>query len=73
MFSLLIVETPDDFTVIINLEHPHPAILLAMSSFAFVIPEHIYNDGQVSNIIQHRRCDRFWSIQPKYVPVRALS
>ena len=41
------VETPDDYTVIIHLEHPHPAILLAMSSALLpVIPEHIYNDGQ---------------------------
>lgn len=41
------VDTPDDLTVVINLEHPHPAILLAMSSALLpVIPEHIYNDGQ---------------------------
>lgn len=41
------VETPDNLTVIIRLEHPHPALLLAMSSVLLpVIPEHIYNDGQ---------------------------
>lgn len=41
------IDTPDDHTVIINLEHPHPAILLAMSSALLpIIPEHIYNDGQ---------------------------
>ncbi|MEM7116893.1 MAG: ABC transporter substrate-binding protein [Chloroflexota bacterium] len=41
------IDMPDDHTVIINLEHPHPAILLAMSSALLpIIPEHIYNDGQ---------------------------
>ncbi|MGB1253325.1 MAG: ABC transporter substrate-binding protein [Candidatus Promineifilaceae bacterium] len=41
------IETPDDYTVIVHLEHSHPAILLAMSSALLpVIPEHIYNDGQ---------------------------
>ncbi|MFT5193159.1 MAG: peptide/nickel transport system substrate-binding protein [Candidatus Promineifilaceae bacterium] len=41
------IDTPDDLTVVINLEHPHPAILLAMSSALLpIIPEHIYNDGQ---------------------------
>lgn len=41
------VDTPDELTVAINLEHPHPAILLAMSSALLpIIPEHIFNDGQ---------------------------
>ncbi|MEM7127445.1 MAG: ABC transporter substrate-binding protein [Chloroflexota bacterium] len=41
------VDTPDDLTAVINLEHPHPAILLAMSSALLpIIPEHIFNDGQ---------------------------
>jgi len=41
------VDTPDDLTVVINLEHPHPAILLAMSSALLpVIPKHIFDDGQ---------------------------
>ena len=35
------VETPDDYTAIIRLEHAHPAILLAMSSALLpIIPEH---------------------------------
>jgi len=41
------VETPDDFTAIIRLSQPHPAILLAMSPGLLpIIPEHIFNDGQ---------------------------
>ena len=41
------VDTPDDHTVIINLEHPHPALLLAMSPALLpILPEHIFNDGQ---------------------------
>ena len=41
------VETPDPQTAIIRLAHPHPAILLAMSSALLpVIPKHIYGDGQ---------------------------
>lgn len=41
------VDMPDDLTAVINLEHPHPAILLAMSSALLpIIPEHIFNDGQ---------------------------
>ncbi len=41
------VDTPDDFTAVINLSQPHPAILLAMSPGLLpIIPEHIFNDGQ---------------------------
>lgn len=41
------VDMPDDLTAVINLEAPHPAILLAMSSALLpIIPEHIFNDGQ---------------------------
>ncbi len=41
------VETPDPRTAVIKLEHPHPAILLAMSSaLMVVIPKHVYGDGQ---------------------------
>ncbi|SLN76272.1 ABC transporter substrate-binding protein [Oceanibacterium hippocampi] len=41
------VETPDAHTAIIHLAHPHPAILLAMSSALLpVIPKHVYGDGQ---------------------------
>ncbi len=41
------VDTPDDFTAVINLSQPHPAILLAMSPALLpIIPEHVFNDGQ---------------------------
>lgn len=41
------VETPDAYTAVIRLSHPHPAILLAMSSaLCPIIPKHIYGDGQ---------------------------
>ncbi len=41
------VETPDDHTVVIHLEHPHPAILLAMSPALLpIIPKHIFDDGE---------------------------
>ncbi len=41
------VDTTDDFTAVINLSQPHPAILLAMSPALLpIIPEHIFNDGQ---------------------------
>lgn len=41
------VETPDANTAVIRLEHPHPAILLAMSSaLCPIIPKHVYGDGQ---------------------------
>ncbi|HXH04630.1 MAG TPA: ABC transporter substrate-binding protein [Candidatus Competibacteraceae bacterium] len=41
------VETPDPYTAILRLAHPHPAILLAMSPALLpILPEHIYGDGQ---------------------------
>lgn len=41
------VETPDARTAVIKLSHPHPAILLAMSSALLpIIPKHVYGDGQ---------------------------
>ena len=41
------VDTPDEHTAVINLSHPHPAILMAMSPGLLpIIPEHIFNDGQ---------------------------
>lgn len=42
-----VVETPDPYTAILRLSHPHPAILLAMSPPLLpILPEHIYGDGQ---------------------------
>ncbi|UWQ90476.1 ABC transporter substrate-binding protein [Rhodobacteraceae bacterium M382] len=41
------VDTPDDHTAILNLDRPHPALMLAMSGqLMSIIPEHIYGDGQ---------------------------
>lgn len=41
------VDTPDDFTVVINLSQPHPAILLALTPPLLpVVPKHIFDDGQ---------------------------
>ena len=41
------VDTPDPQTAIVRLKHPHPALLLAMStSILPIIPKHIYGDGQ---------------------------
>ena len=48
MFAPVVsVDTPDDYTAVINLSQPHPALLLAMSSqLLAIIPEHVYGDGQ---------------------------
>jgi peptide/nickel transport system substrate-binding protein len=48
MFAPVVaVETPDPYTAIIRLSHPHPAILLAMSPALLpILPKHIYGDGQ---------------------------
>ena len=41
------VDTPDEHTAVLNLAHPHPALMLAMSGQLMpIIPEHIYGDGQ---------------------------
>lgn len=41
------VDTPDPHTVVINLAHPHPALLLSMSPALMpILPKHIYGDGQ---------------------------
>ncbi len=41
------VDTPDEHTAVLNLVHPHPALMLAMSGqLMSIIPEHIYGDGQ---------------------------
>ncbi|MEL7098942.1 MAG: ABC transporter substrate-binding protein [Pseudomonadota bacterium] len=41
------IDTPDATTVVINLDKPHPALLLALSpALAPVLPKHIYGDGQ---------------------------
>lgn len=41
------VDTPDEHTAVLNLAHPHPALMLAMSGqLMAIIPKHIYGDGQ---------------------------
>ena len=40
------VEAPDAQTVVINMEQPHPAILLVLSSaLTPIIPKHVFDDG----------------------------
>lgn len=42
------VDTPDDLTAVINLENPHPALMLAMSPALMpIIPEHVYGEGNI--------------------------
>ena len=41
------VDTPDPYTVVLRMNKPHPAILLALSPALMpVLPKHIYDDGQ---------------------------
>lgn len=41
------VDTPDPHTAIIQLSHPHPALLLTMSPYFLpILPRHVYGDGQ---------------------------
>lgn len=41
------IETPDEYTAVLKLSKPHPALLLALSPvLAPIIPKHIYDDGQ---------------------------
>lgn len=41
------IETPDDYTAVIRLSQPHPALLLSLSpALAPILPKHIYGDGQ---------------------------
>lgn len=52
MASVERVDTPDPYTVIIRLQKPHPAILLAMSPALLpILPKHIY--GSVENVKDH--------------------
>lgn len=40
-------EAPDDYTVVIKLSQPHPALMVALSPLLLpIMPEHIYDDGQ---------------------------
>ena len=40
------VDTPDAHTAIIRMNHPHPAIVLAMSpALCPILPKHVYADG----------------------------
>ncbi|MEC9102592.1 MAG: ABC transporter substrate-binding protein, partial [Pseudomonadota bacterium] len=42
------VETPDATTAVIKLEHPHPALMLAMSPALMpIIPKHVYGEGNI--------------------------
>jgi len=50
------VETPDDHTAILKLSRPHPALMLAMSGqLMSIIPQHIYGDGEITDVKTHPR------------------
>ena len=41
------VETPDDYTVVIKLSRPQPALMLSLSPVLCpILPKHVYGDGQ---------------------------
>lgn len=44
------IDTPDEYTVVIHLSHPHPALLLAMSPALMpILPEHVYAGDDIQN------------------------
>ena len=50
------VETPDDYTAILKLSRPHPALMLAMSGqLMAIIPQHIYGDVPINEVKTHPR------------------
>lgn len=50
------VETPDDFTAILKLSKPHPALMFAMSGqLMSILPKHIYGDVPVEDVKSHPR------------------
>jgi len=50
------VDTPDDYTAILNLSQPHPALMLAMSGqLMSIIPQHIYGDVPIEEVKTHPR------------------
>ena len=53
MFAPVVsVDTPDPHTAVLNLEQPHPALMLAMSGqLMAIIPKRIYGDGQDPNCL----------------------
>ena len=50
------VETPDDYTAVLKLSKPHPALMLAMSGqLMSIIPQHIYGDVAINEVKTHPR------------------
>lgn len=50
------VDTPDDYTAVLNLSQPHPALMLAMSGqLMSIIPQHIYGDVPIEEVKTHPR------------------
>lgn len=50
------VETPDDYTAVLKLSRPHPALMLAMSGqLMSIIPQHIYGDVPINEVKTHPR------------------